>query len=357
MKTAIETRPQAYKRITDGIRQFINHSVGARTLIKEAKRTEIWKEKWSSWQEYCEKEFGKTARRAYQLLEIADTIDEIKSVKPFHTESEENKEILQNLNSRQAAELKGLPPEEKAEVFHKAVSVSGGRAPKPETIAKVRRSGFDADMESRSASRDEIDPVDRISKSTPGDVAVARMAIEQPEGTNSYPHIFSFEVNSYEEEKYLQVAKEKILVKRGSKNGHAKLDLHDAIAKVCNAYKAATSKTLSVKPLDAGQLRRLLQSGITLEEFIETGEKAWKSDGFLARHSHQIAMFVKHYGNIRHEISNPNRINNGKGNPRLEGVCRNDEINDYAKLAAAKCKMDSERAQAAMRQSGTAKTT
>src|SRR5207245_5489614 len=80
----------------------------------------------------------------------------------------------------------------------------------------------------------------------------------------------------------------------------------EAIRSVCSAYKKVTSKTLSVKPLDAGQLRRLLESGITLEEFIEVGEKAWKSDGFLARgQSHQLATFVKHYGNIRNEIDNP----------------------------------------------------
>src|SRR5438477_13185659 len=102
----LETRKQAYKRITDGIRSFVNHSVGAAKLVLEAKRTEIWKKKWSSWQEYCEKEFGKTRRRVNQLLEIAVTIEEIESGKPFPCEDAKNKEILANLNTRQAAELK-----------------------------------------------------------------------------------------------------------------------------------------------------------------------------------------------------------------------------------------------------------
>jgi hypothetical protein len=136
---ALESRPQAYKRITDGIRNFLNHSVGAMKLIQEAKRMEIWKEKWSSWQEYCEKEFGKSRQRAYQLLEVAGTIDEIESVKRFDIESGKNKEILKNLNTRQTAALKGLPPEKKAEVLAKSIEAEGGKSPKAETINGVRR--------------------------------------------------------------------------------------------------------------------------------------------------------------------------------------------------------------------------
>ena len=324
-KQAIETRSQTYKRITDGIRQFINHSVGARKLIQEAKRTEIWKDKWSSWQEYCEKEFGKSRQRAYELLEVAETIDEIKSVCLADIESGKNKEILENLNRRQVAELKGLTPDQKAGVFHKAVAVSGGKAPKPETIAKVRRSSFDPDTEPRdnvscylsgpvsgnvprdTIDREERDPADKMPKSTPEDVVAARMAVNptaDEKNSLRYPHLFSFAVNSYEEEQVLQVAKEKILVKRGSKNGHSKIDMRDAIAKVCLSYKGVTGKKLSVKPMDAGQLRRLFESGITLEECIEVGERAWVSREFWSKgQSHQLATFVKHFGTIRNEVT------------------------------------------------------
>ena len=136
--TKLESRQQAYKRITDGLRNFLNHSVGAMTLVQEAKRTEIWKEKWSSWGEYCEKEFGKSRRRAEQLLEIAGTIEEIQNAKPFRIESEENKEILSNLNTRQVKALSGLPTEKKAEILAKAIVVQGGKSPRPGTINGVR---------------------------------------------------------------------------------------------------------------------------------------------------------------------------------------------------------------------------
>ena len=146
MKNSLESRPQAYKRITNGIRQYMNHTVGVMKLVQEAKRLEIWKEKWSSWQEYIEKEFGKTRQRAYELLEIASTIDEIESVnnsdgfnvRQSDIKTQRNKGILSNLNIRQARALSGLPPDKKAEVFHGAINAEGGKNPTPKTINGVR---------------------------------------------------------------------------------------------------------------------------------------------------------------------------------------------------------------------------
>lgn len=298
MKTkALESRAQAYKRITNGILQFINHSVGTAKLIHEAKRLQIWKEKWSSWQEYCEKEFGQSRQRAYQLLDVASTIEEIQSVKPFDTESGKNKEILHDLTSRQAVELKGLAPEEKARVLTDAIKAEGGKTPKPSTIATVRAA---AQLPARRSVFDgDVDPADRMPKSTKADVVVAL------ELSTVYPKVLSFEVINSEEEVRYNTVIQAILVKRGVKKNPEKFDMHDAVRQVCNAYKRCTGKTMSVKALDAGQLRRLLESGIELSEFIEVGEKAWKATSFLAKYSHQIAMFVKHYGNIRNELDAP----------------------------------------------------
>jgi hypothetical protein len=226
---------------------------------------------------------------------------------------------------RQAKELKGLPPEQKAEVFHKAVAVAGGKAPKPQTIAKVRRSSFDPDLIPRNndnaytrrvsgndvprvtIEREDIDPADKMPKATPEDVVSARAVALPPESTlEVFPRVFSFEVHSQEELDSFRVLEKKILVKRGSKNGHAKIDLHDAIAKVCNAYKRVKGRNLSVKPADAAQLRRQLESGTTLEEFIATGEKAWTAKSFwCVNHANQMSTFVKNYDNIREEIENP----------------------------------------------------
>src|SRR5438876_922969 len=116
MSKAIESRTQAYKRITDGIRSFVNHSVGATALILEAKRLEIWKDKWSSWQEYCEKEVGKSRQQVWRLLDVASTVDEIRNVTPGYTEDGTSLGILHEMTYRQAKELKGLPPEQKPEV-------------------------------------------------------------------------------------------------------------------------------------------------------------------------------------------------------------------------------------------------
>src|SRR5262245_54555962 len=172
----IETRSQAYKRITDGLRKYFDQDTAtASELLQEAKRTEVWKEKWASFKEWCEKEFGKSKQRAYQLLQIAATIDEIQGVKPFDSESDKNKGILHNLGTRQVVELKGLAPAEKAKVLSDAIKTSGGKSPTPATIAKARfeaqlpprRSSFDPDERPRdysgaySSPKDEIDPADK----------------------------------------------------------------------------------------------------------------------------------------------------------------------------------------------------
>lgn len=325
-KNALESRTQTYKRITDGLRKYFEQDTpDAMRLVQEAKSTEIWKEKWSSWSEYCEKEFGKTRRWANQLLEIARVIDEIESGKPFPASSGENKAILHNLNTRQVAELKGLAPEEKAKVFHLAVEAEGGKPPKPSTIANARsaaqlpprrRSSFDPDpveKNYKSAYSSAIDPADKIEKATPEDVVVARAVVLPTESTPEvFPQMFSFELHDQAEKDSFRVLAEKIIVKRNKKNGHPKIDMKDAIAKVCSAYKRVKGRTLSFKPADAAQLRRQLESGTTLEEFIAVGEKAWMAPSGgsfkLSKFSHQIAMFVKHFENIREEVSNPTGV-------------------------------------------------
>ncbi len=163
-----------------------------------------------------------------------------------------------------------------------------------------------ADLDAYVTRREEVDPADKMEPSMPVDAATAKSFVE---GTpESFPKTVSFEVLTLEEEYLLHTTFEKILVKRGKKKT-SKIDMRDAIAKVCSAYKRGTGKKLSVKPQDAAQLRRLLESGIELAEFIGVGEKAWKSNSFLSKYSHQLAMFVKHYGNIRNEVDSPQ--NNG----------------------------------------------
>lgn len=318
MTKAIESRSQAFKRITSALRNYANHSVGAMKLIQEAKALEIWKEKYSSWREYCEKEFGQSRQHIYKLLDTANTVKEIQSVAQCDTESAKNKEILANLTSRQAAELKGLQPEEKAKVFNLAIEAEGGKAPKPITLANARsaaqlpprrRSSFDPDLTKRNYGNpysSNVDPADKIPNATPEDVVVARAVVLPIESTPDevFPQMFSFELHDQDEKDSFRVFSEKILVKREKKKRRPKINMRDAVVKVKEAYKRVKGKELSVKPKDAGQLRRHLESGMTLEEFIEVAEKAWASEKWWARNqSHQLASFVKHFGTIREEIN------------------------------------------------------
>ena len=145
-----------------------------------------------------------------------------------------------------------------------------------------------------------------VPKATPADVVVARAVVLPVSTSEVYPQVFTFEVQNQFELDSFRVLAEKTLVKRQKKNGKQKIDIGDAVRKVCSAYKRVKGKNLSVKPADAAQLRRHLECGMSLDEFISVGEKAWMSESFWSKNqSHQLSTFVKHYGTIREEIDNP----------------------------------------------------
>ncbi len=364
MKT-IESRSAAFKRITKGLKAFVEKQTpAAMQLIVEAKRLEIWKEKYSSWMEYCEKEFGKSRRRVYQLLEIAGTIEEIESVQPLHKSEAKNKAILHDLGTRQVGELAGLDPEQKAAVLDAAIKAEGGKTPKPKTIATARkaigapprrRSCFDPDVIPRDysgahLSKPQSESPPRV-RSTPADAQVF------DEFSKRYPKTFTFEVVTEAEEKQLNVCVEDILANRGTVQTATTQTL---ISALCAAYKEIKKKTLGVSKADARAMREMFEAygADEIPNIVEVFKKAIvapKGQGyFYSNQSHQLHSFGKNYGNIRNEVSN---TGNSKNNPRLSGVARNDELNDYGALAAAKSRMGAEMAEAAMRRSSNPKPT
>jgi hypothetical protein len=64
-----------------------------------------------------------------------------------------------------------------------------------------------------------------------------------------------------------------------------------------------------VKPPDAAQLRRHLEDGMSLDELIKLGEKAWASKEFWALQSHRLATFISNYGIIQEEVSRIGAVN------------------------------------------------
>jgi len=146
MEKPTETLKQACRRIQQGLILFRKHTETAAALIWEAKTKQVWREDFFSWKEFCEKGCGFTRQWADELFKSYQTRIEIEhwfqiqNVKQIDGPDPKNKEILANLNSRQAQALKGLPPAKKAEVFNAAIAEEDGRSPRPETIAKVRDS-------------------------------------------------------------------------------------------------------------------------------------------------------------------------------------------------------------------------
>lgn len=320
----LEDRTQAFRRITNGIRQFINHSVNAAKLILEAKRLEIWKEKYSSWQEYCEKEFGTSRQRVYQLLDVASTISEIESVKKpdekdvkrFDSESGKNKEILHEMTSRQAAELKGLEPAEKASIFESAIAVEGGKPPKPETIAKIRS----AKTGSAKAILPHPSPKDNSYAyiDEPRPPRPTQLDAEIIAEVRGYPLTRTFEVFNQEEDDVLMKCYEEVVSKRAcTSSAISKITLKQTLKKnianlireLCQVYKAETGKTFQVcRRAGSAQLRSWIEdNGIEAKsELIDVLKKACVRRSFYCDKSHRLPSLIKFYGDIRHEIENPN---------------------------------------------------
>lgn len=93
--------------------------------------------------------------------------------------------------------------------------------------------------------------------------------------------------------------KEGIPLARGKKPA----PVHDFIAAWCDAYLEVTGNRYAVVAgVDTGQAKRLIEGGADPVEIIRIARLAWRQDGFFARQAHQLSTFVKHYGNIRHEV-------------------------------------------------------
>src|SRR5262245_52768127 len=69
------SRSQAYTYHTDRIRNAFKGMVDVLPDILAVHDQKLWREKWSSFKEYCEKEFGKSRARAYQLIEAARAME------------------------------------------------------------------------------------------------------------------------------------------------------------------------------------------------------------------------------------------------------------------------------------------
>lgn len=132
-KTYPDSPSAAFNRIAKGLKAFRESTEGFVALIVEAKEREIWKLKYSTLQEFCDKECGISRAWLFALCDTSKTIQEIAAVSgngspPIPAT------ILKNLTPQQAAPLKGLPATAKAAVLSSAIARSGGGNPAPRTI-------------------------------------------------------------------------------------------------------------------------------------------------------------------------------------------------------------------------------
>lgn len=140
-KTYADAPSFAYNRIAAGLRRWRESTVQAVALIVEAKEREIWKLKYGSLQEFCDKECGISRRWLFELCDTSRTIREIADVAGINLDGPPSDDaripakILAELTPKQAAPLKGLPPADKAAVLATSIERSGGKSPAPRVIA------------------------------------------------------------------------------------------------------------------------------------------------------------------------------------------------------------------------------
>lgn len=143
-----ETKEQSFHRIASGIKAWRESTETAALLISEAKETEIWKLKYASFKEFCEKECGITDRWGRALAQTANTIREIEDAQERNPVPPSEATSLANpktLTAKTAAPLRGLPAEKKAEAFQAATDASGGEAPTVAAIKTAVRKVIDAE--------------------------------------------------------------------------------------------------------------------------------------------------------------------------------------------------------------------
>ena len=301
---AIESLKQACRRIQQGLIAYRHQTEIAAKLVWEAKTKRVWMEDYSSWSEFCERGCGYSRQWADQLFKKYQTKVQIEILETGKIEAcSKSMPSVKSLDTSKAIN-KGILPKS---AFKNLISPSV-----VDGVKKTAKSGPCAEFGDgtyRGVETSEFyverDPADKMPKATPEDVVSARAAASPPEITLSvFPHPFTVIVEDQEEEDFMTICSEKLLAKRNKKNGHPKINMQDAIAKVKSAYKRVKGKQMAVKPMDAGQLRRHLEDGMELDELIAVGEKAWVSNEFWSKgQSHQLSTFVKHFGTIRNEVT------------------------------------------------------
>ncbi len=85
-------------------------------------------------------------------------------------------------------------------------------------------------------------------------------------------------------------------------NGHP---VKAFIAAWCDAYLQTTGRKYIVTGKDAGQAKLLIQDSVDPAELLSIARRAWGTDGFYCKLSHQLSSFANQIGSIRNELDKP----------------------------------------------------
>lgn len=106
--------------------------------LEKIRDARLYRQGHRTFEAYCEARWGMSRRRAYQLIEAAAIVRELKAALPVCTGGTHGFSAPLPANERQARVLAGVPPELRAPAWQGAAALAGpGRAPAPSRMAEL----------------------------------------------------------------------------------------------------------------------------------------------------------------------------------------------------------------------------
>ncbi len=281
--------------------------------LLEIRKNKLYRQKAETFDEYCRLTFGWGNRRAYQICAAVGVW--AKAPEGSKPANERQARPIQNVN-------------------HGSHSTTMDEALTQKT---ARRSSFDQDQKPRDNSgaylsnpsvtfHVEPEPAESESESLDKHRATKEQVALSKE-LGGYPKMISVLVATEEEETVFRQCAERVFEQRSEprifnvtvKVTCASITIQSlpppgkivsrCITGLCRTYKQAKGEKLTPSGAGIGQLSKLIESRgwDSVDEIVETFAIACKSNGFWANNSKDIAMFVRHYDNLRSENASPKK--------------------------------------------------
>lgn len=288
-------------------------SKGQKTFIEvghalvEIKTSKLYRQKAHTFDEYCQNTFGWGKRRASQICAGVGVWENAKeSGQPLPQNEHQARKLLADAKPKKGNNCSPSTTMAERVAKNHATTLSENITPKKAPCSEFSSKNIDLNV---YVSEPRV-------HTTPEDTALAQEFAGYPKNIE-----LKVTVTNEKQESKLRTLIAGINEENGDKEPASKTPARDLIRRLTSAYKELTGNELLVSGADAGQVQRLVKinGASRSNEIVLTFRKACQATtGFHStKHVHQIASFLKFYGEIRNEISEGGqRTNSGSAQKR-----------------------------------------